>query len=142
MYFLRARTLSYLTVAQPSKLTLICCLHLILTPHSSFASCPNNDLCSKMIQFKIMHCIQLPGLFNLLQTFPSKISLIFMTLILSKITGWLFCRVSPTQGFSGISHDQIQVMHLMEETLVREDPLEKEQATHSSILGLPLWLSW
>ena len=34
----------------------------------------------------------------------------------------------------------------MQETLVRflggEDPLEKEQATHSSILGLPLWLSW
>ena len=26
--------------------------------------------------------------------------------------------------------------------LGREDPLEKEQATHSSILGLPLWLSW
>ena len=23
-----------------------------------------------------------------------------------------------------------------------EDPLEKRQATHSSILGLPLWLSW
>ena len=23
-----------------------------------------------------------------------------------------------------------------------EDPLEKETATHSSILGLPLWLSW
>ena len=23
-----------------------------------------------------------------------------------------------------------------------EDPLEKGQATHSSILGLPLWLSW
>ena len=34
----------------------------------------------------------------------------------------------------------------MQETLVRflgrEDPLEKGQATHSSILGLPLWLSW
>ena len=33
-----------------------------------------------------------------------------------------------------------------QETLVqslgREDPLEKGQATHSSILGLPLWLSW
>ena len=33
----------------------------------------------------------------------------------------------------------------MQETLVRflgwEDLLEKEQATHSSILGLPLWLS-
>ena len=34
----------------------------------------------------------------------------------------------------------------MQETLVhflgKEDPLEKGQATHSSILGLPLWLSW
>ena len=34
----------------------------------------------------------------------------------------------------------------MQGTLVRfqgqEDPLEKGQATHSSILGLPLWLSW
>ena len=24
----------------------------------------------------------------------------------------------------------------------QEDPLEKGQATHSSILGLPLWLGW
>ena len=95
MYFLRARTFSYLTIAQPSKLMLICCFHLILKSHSSFASCPNNDLCNKMIQFKIMHCIQLPGLFNLWQTFPSKISMIFMTLILLKITGWLFCRLPP-----------------------------------------------
>ena len=34
----------------------------------------------------------------------------------------------------------------MQETLVRflgqEDPLEEGQATHSGILGLPLWLSW
>ena len=34
----------------------------------------------------------------------------------------------------------------MQETPVRflqqEDPLEKEWATHSSILGIPLWLSW
>ena len=34
----------------------------------------------------------------------------------------------------------------MQETPIQflgwEDPLEKEQATHSSILGLPLWLSW
>ena len=34
----------------------------------------------------------------------------------------------------------------MQETWVRtlgwEDPLEKGKATHSSILGLPLWLSW
>ena len=26
--------------------------------------------------------------------------------------------------------------------LGQEDPLEKEQATHSSIRGLPWWLSW
>ena len=26
--------------------------------------------------------------------------------------------------------------------LGREDPLEKGQATHSSILRLPLWLNW
>ena len=34
----------------------------------------------------------------------------------------------------------------MQETLVRflgrENPLEEAWATHSSILGLPLWLSW
>ena len=34
----------------------------------------------------------------------------------------------------------------MQETLVQflgqEDPLEKRQATHFSILGLPWWLSW
>ena len=34
----------------------------------------------------------------------------------------------------------------VQETLVQflgwEDPLEKGQATHSSIFGLPLWLSW
>ena len=27
-------------------------------------------------------------------------------------------------------------------SLGREDPLEKGSATHSSILGLPWWLSW
>ena len=26
--------------------------------------------------------------------------------------------------------------------LGQDDPLEKGQATHSSILGLPLWLNW
>ena len=34
----------------------------------------------------------------------------------------------------------------MQETHVRvlrqEDPLEKGQATHSSVLGLPWWLRW
>ena len=28
------------------------------------------------------------------------------------------------------------------QSLGREDPLEKGKATHSSMLGLPLWLSW
>ena len=35
---------------------------------------------------------------------------------------------------------------VIQETLVWflgwEDPLKKGQATHSDILGLPLWLSW
>ena len=37
-------------------------------------------------------------------------------------------------------------LHAMQETPVRflgrKDLLAKEKATHSSILGLPLWLSW
>ena len=28
------------------------------------------------------------------------------------------------------------------QSLGQEDPVEKVKATHSSILGLPLWLSW
>ena len=28
------------------------------------------------------------------------------------------------------------------QSLGQEDPLEKGQATHSSVPGLPLWLSW
>ena len=28
------------------------------------------------------------------------------------------------------------------QSLGQEDPLEKGKATHSGILGLPLWLSW
>ena len=40
----------------------------------------------------------------------------------------------------------VKNMPAMQETLVRflgqEDPLEKRKAAHSSILGLPLWLSW
>ena len=40
----------------------------------------------------------------------------------------------------------LQPTPVMQETQVRflgrEDPLEKGYATHSRILGLPLWLSW
>ena len=40
----------------------------------------------------------------------------------------------------------VKSLTAVQETLVRflgwEDPLKKEQATHSSIFGLPLWRSW
>ena len=40
----------------------------------------------------------------------------------------------------------VKNLPVMRETLVQtlgwEDPLEKGTATHSSILGLPLWLGW
>ena len=52
-----------------------------------------------------------------------------------------------------ITHNQaplvaqlVKNLPAMQETgvrfLGRKDPLEKEQATHSSVLGLPLWLTW
>ena len=50
--------------------------------------------------------------------------------------------------FEGVSMVAQPVKNLpaMWETWVRslgsEDPLEKGRATHSSILGLPWWLSW
>ena len=40
----------------------------------------------------------------------------------------------------------VENLPAMQETWIRflgrEDPLEKGMATHSSILGLPWWLSW
>ena len=40
----------------------------------------------------------------------------------------------------------VKNLSAMQEALIKflgqEDPLEKGKATHSSILGLPLWLSW
>ena len=48
------------------------------------------------------------------------------------------------RGFPGGS--VVKNLPKMQETPVlflgREDPLEKGEAPHSSILGLPLWLSW
>ena len=42
--------------------------------------------------------------------------------------------------------EMVKNLPAMQETLVqflgREDPLEEGMATHSSILGLPCWLSW
>ena len=47
-------------------------------------------------------------------------------------------------GFPGSS--AVKNPPAMQETPVRflgqEDPLQKGQATHSSILGLPWWLGW
>ena len=50
---------------------------------------------------------------------------------------------------SPLRHEMAQLaknLPAMQETPVRllcwDDPLEKGKATHSSILGLPLWLSW
>ena len=40
----------------------------------------------------------------------------------------------------------VKNLPVMQETLIQflsqEDPLEKGKVTHSSILGLPYWLSW
>ena len=73
---------------------------------------------------------------------------------------------SMSHGFQNINHNHLLWVELyplfqiwasliaqlvknlsaMQETLVQflgwEDPLEKGQATHSSMLGLPWWLSW
>ena len=49
-------------------------------------------------------------------------------------------------GQASLIAQLVNNLSAMQETLVqflgREDPLEKGQATHSSILGRPLWLSW
>ena len=52
--------------------------------------------------------------------------------------------MSYLNGFPNSS--VVKNLPAMQETLVQslgqEDPLENGYATHSSILGLPLWLSW
>ena len=51
----------------------------------------------------------------------------------------------PIPGFPGSSAGKQSILQC-QETLIRflgqEDLLEKAQATHSSILELPLWFSW
>ena len=53
---------------------------------------------------------------------------------------------SPTtyQSRASLVAQLVKNLPAMQETLVqcREDPLEKGDATHSSILGLPWWLRW
>ena len=50
------------------------------------------------------------------------------------------------QNWGSLVAQMVKNPPAMQETPVRflgwEDPLEKGQATYSSILGLPLWLNW
>jgi len=50
------------------------------------------------------------------------------------------------EGTSSLIAQLVKNPPTMQEILVRflsrEDPLEKGYATHSSVLGLPLWFSW
>ena len=55
----------------------------------------------------------------------------------------------PSEGnnpWASLVAQMVKNLPAMQETLVRflgqENPLERGQATHSSILGLPWWLRW
>ena len=54
--------------------------------------------------------------------------------------------MEPYSTFTPSQHSSIGKQSAQQEAPVQfpgwEDPLEKGQATHSSILGLPWWLSW
>ena len=67
----------------------------------------------------------------------------------------IHCRQIPPEDQRSLAHYSCEVNSIpqlvknppaMQDTLVQflgwEDLLEKRQATHSSILGLPWWLSW
>ena len=55
-------------------------------------------------------------------------------------------RIMVICAWASLVAQMVKNLPAVQETLVRalgqEDPLEKELATHYSILGLPLWLSW
>ena len=61
-----------------------------------------------------------------------------------RLGGYLMARLVPS--WASLVAQLVKNPPAMQETPVRfleqEDPLEKGWATHSSILGLPLWLSW
>ena len=54
--------------------------------------------------------------------------------------------LNSTSFWASLIAQLVKNMPAMQETPVQflgqEDLLEKRQATHSSVLGLPLWLSW
>ena len=59
-----------------------------------------------------------------------------------------FCELSFhfLDDWASLIAQLVKNLPAVQETLIQflgwEDPLEKGQATQSSILGLPLWLSW
>ena len=56
------------------------------------------------------------------------------------------CRPPLLRVWASLGAGLVKNLPAVQETLIqllgREDPLEKGKATHSSILGLPWWLSW
>ena len=73
--------------------------------------------------------------------------------LVTKVTCNLYLAFQVLQDWPQLSSPRaslvaqlVKNLPVMQETLVQflgqEDPLEKGWATHSSILGLPLWLSW
>ena len=77
---------------------------------------------------RLFPCLNLPH--------STLFSAVYIGLKTGKITGKL----------SSLITQSVKNLPAVQETLVqflgREDLLEKEWATHSSILGLSLWLSW
>ena len=64
----------------------------------------------------------------------------------TQVTDFSTLRSSRRIPGDSLAAQLVRNLPAMQETLVQflghEDPLEKGWATHSSILGLPLWLSW
>ena len=58
----------------------------------------------------------------------------------------IYSRISRKGERASLIAQLVKNLPAMQETLVQflgwEDALEKGSATHSSIFGIPLWLSW
>ena len=78
------------------------------------------------------------------ETYKTVINSTFLLHILKRLR-ILKCLITHLYGAFLIAQ-LVKNLPVMQETLVQfldwEVPLEKGQATHSRILGLPLWLSW
>ena len=65
---------------------------------------------------------------------------------IQRIEIYLLCGFSFGYTWASLAAQLVKNLPAVQETWIRflgqEDLLEKEYATHSSILELPLWLSW